>query len=374
MPTVSIIVPVYNTAEYLPACIDSLLEQTLTDVEIICVDDGSTDGSWEILQTYAKKDSRVRVFRQKNAGPGRARNLALSHARGGHIMFCDSDDWYAPAMCEKMHAAIIRSQADLACCDCVIEYDKNAFGRDEHALDWHYLKFEGPLNLSSQNKNKINYILWNKIFRKDLIETHRISFPNIREHDDDSFITQYLYAAHTAYGLAEKLYHYRLRENSIMSLWHLTPSKANKWDHLASWRHTGLFLLRQPGKNPLPAEYLAQFYEVLSLMRRHFKWEELSSQDAARLQELLAELPFNPAVPLQRPFYEAQHGRPELLWEKTSTTKKTLRCFKMLCYKYESNWKEERLYICGIEMYKKSFLTNKLRVLGLLSIPTGETL
>ena len=374
MPTVSVIVPVYNTADYLPVCLSSLLEQTLADIEIICVDDGSTDSSWDILQSFAKKDARIRAFRQKNAGPGAARNLALSKAGGTYVMFCDSDDWYAPAMCEKMYASVSRSQADLACCDCVLEYDKNAFGRDKHALDWHYLKFAGLLQLSPQNKHKINYVLWNKIFRKDLIEKNHISFPLQREHDDVSFVTQYLYVARTVYGLAEQLYHYRLREDSIMSRWYLTPTKANKWEHLSSWRHTGLFLLRQLHLNPLPPEYLAQFYEVFSLMQKQFQWKNFSPQDCVKLQSVLAELPFKSHCLLEQPFYEAQRGNWGPLWGRSHTIKKTLTCFKIPFYKYESNWKEERLYLLGLEVYKRSFFQNKLRILGLFTISTGETI
>lgn len=374
MPEISILVCAYNTQKYIPQCLDSLVNQTFNDIEIIVVDDGSTDSSWDILQSFAKKDARIRAFRQKNAGPGAARNLALSKASGAYIMFCDSDDWYAPDMCEKMYTAISRSQADLACCDCVLEYDKNAFGRDKHALDWHYLNFTGLLNLSPQNKHKINCVLWNKIFRKDLIEKNRISFPSQREHDDDSFVTQYLYVARTVYGLAEQLYHYRLRENSIMSQWYLTPTKANKWEHLSSWRHTGLFLLQQLHLNSLPQEYLAQFYEVFSLMQKQFQWKNFSTQDCVKLQKILEEMPFNPQAPLEQPFYEAQRGNGAPLWLRTHTIKKTLKYFKIPFYKYESNWKEERLYLLGLEVYKRSFFKNKLRILGLFTISTGETI
>ena len=140
MPTISVIIPIYNTVEFLSTCLSSLLKQTLADVEIICVDDNSSDGSWNILHSFAKKDSRIKVFRQKNAGPGVARNLALSHAKGKYVMFCDSDDWYEPTMCEKMYFCMYSHNVDLVCCNCILEYEGNSFGRDKQTLNYHYLK------------------------------------------------------------------------------------------------------------------------------------------------------------------------------------------------------------------------------------------
>ena len=115
MPAITIIVPVYNCASYLPRCLDSLLEQTFHDWEAICIDDGSTDDSAKILKTYAERDARVRVLRQANAGLSAARNAGLAQAQANLIMFCDSDDWYAPTMCEKMYSAM-QDDAELAVC------------------------------------------------------------------------------------------------------------------------------------------------------------------------------------------------------------------------------------------------------------------
>lgn len=111
-PRLSIVVPVYNVAAYLPDCLDSLLGQTLQDLEIIAVDDGSTDSSPEILAEYAAKDSRVRVLRQPNQGQGQARNLALAHVRGDLLTFCDSDDTVPPDAYAKMARTLDRTGSD----------------------------------------------------------------------------------------------------------------------------------------------------------------------------------------------------------------------------------------------------------------------
>ena len=109
MPKISILVAVYNTAAYLPQCLDSLLSQTLKDIEVLCVDDASTDKSLEILHQYAEKDKRVKVFALKeNHGIGYARNMALSNASGDYICFVDSDDvvgfnGHLRKVCEAFH-------------------------------------------------------------------------------------------------------------------------------------------------------------------------------------------------------------------------------------------------------------------------------
>lgn len=98
-PTISIIIPVYNVENYLERCLDSLIGQTLADIEIICVNDGSQDRSLEILQEDASHDSRIRVFDQANSGVSVARNNALKHVKGEFYMFVDSDDWLDPEIC-----------------------------------------------------------------------------------------------------------------------------------------------------------------------------------------------------------------------------------------------------------------------------------
>lgn len=98
-PLISLIVPVYNVEKYLERCLDSLIGQTLADIEIICVNDGSQDRSLEILQEYASHDSRIRVFDQANSGVSVARNNALKHVKGKFYMFVDSDDWLDPETC-----------------------------------------------------------------------------------------------------------------------------------------------------------------------------------------------------------------------------------------------------------------------------------
>ena len=113
---VSVVVPVYNVEEYLEKCLDSIVGQTLREINIICVDDGSTDGSSNILRNYAEKDKRITVISKKNGGLSSARNAGLKKCNTEYVMFCDSDDYIAPTMCEKMLSVIKKDDSDLAVC------------------------------------------------------------------------------------------------------------------------------------------------------------------------------------------------------------------------------------------------------------------
>lgn len=115
-PLVSVVVPIYNVEKYLPTCLDSILAQTLSQIEIIGVDDGSTDGSGQILEEYARKESRIRAIHQANAGLGPARNVGIDIARGQYIGFVDSDDWVHPDMYEKLYEIAKRTDADVVTC------------------------------------------------------------------------------------------------------------------------------------------------------------------------------------------------------------------------------------------------------------------
>ena len=115
---VSVIIPVFNAAEFLDQCLYSIREQTLHDIEIICVDDGSTDTSWEILQRHKKEDSRIHIFQQNHGFAGRARNLGLSKANGQYLSFLDSDDFFEPSMLERAYLKAEAEQLDIVCFRC----------------------------------------------------------------------------------------------------------------------------------------------------------------------------------------------------------------------------------------------------------------
>lgn len=215
-PLISIVVPVYNAETYLVEALDSLLVQTQQNIEILCVNDGSKDHSLEILQNYAYKDKRIKVFDQQNSGPAKARNTGLDNASGVYLMFCDADDWYEPNMCQEMLSSLILHKTDFVMCDCNIIEQTPEHHRDTGCINYHYLNMKGFISLNQYNKQAISVTLWNKIFNTETIKKYTFNFPSGYEMDDDAFIFQYLAISNTVYGLDKKLYNYRLLGNSIM--------------------------------------------------------------------------------------------------------------------------------------------------------------
>ena len=126
MPKFSIIVPVYNVEDYLERCLDSIISQTFSNIEIICVDDGSTDNSGNICEEYADKEQRISVIHKENEGPAAARNDGLENIQGAYVSFVDCDDWLEPEMYTTMLQALNKEQADIIICGYTEDYaEKN---------------------------------------------------------------------------------------------------------------------------------------------------------------------------------------------------------------------------------------------------------
>lgn len=196
-PTISVIIPVYNTEKYLRRCLDSIVAQTYKDFECILVDDGSTDGSDKICDEYAAKDNRFKVFHKKNGGVSSARNIGIAHANGEWLYFCDSDDILHDTE-SLTNLFKLANDADMAV-GSYIALDDN----DKDVTDTlEFIKpFVGLLSGKEyisehiEPKLHIGYIgfLWNKLFRQDIIEKNKLRFdPDIKYAEDLLFITQYV--------------------------------------------------------------------------------------------------------------------------------------------------------------------------------------
>ncbi len=197
----SIIIPVYNVENYLAACVDSLLAQTMRDLEILLVDDGSTDSSGAIADAYAAKNpGMIRCLHVENGGQGRARNLALPLARGEFLGFVDSDDWVRPDMYEKLCARAEETGADIVACDFLERYDDGREKTVPAAFQDHPLSFAGSC--------------CNKIFRASLVKDLR--FPEGLWYEDFYFSAMLLIRANRTEYLPEPLYIYRRGQPSTM--------------------------------------------------------------------------------------------------------------------------------------------------------------
>src|SRR5574344_49484 len=122
--SVSFIIPIFNTEKYLKQCLNSIISQTLSDIEIICINDGSTDNSLCILENFAKKDKRIKVINQKNKGQSAARNKGITLAKGEYIAFVDSDDWAQPDMLEKMYNRATQDDTDVTMASVTLHNEK----------------------------------------------------------------------------------------------------------------------------------------------------------------------------------------------------------------------------------------------------------
>lgn len=215
-PLCSVIVPIYNVEKYLPECVDSILNQTLTDLEVILVDDGSPDSCPAICDTYAAKDSRVKVIHKLNGGLSSARNAGLDIASGRYIGFVDSDDMIELDMYEKMVQRIVNSDADLCFCR-VISTDEDGILRENNrlfGLDNSVLSGRDVLNQLVKGGSTYYESIWNKLYKRELFDSLR--FIEGKQHED-AFIVHHIYGRCSRIVFLENLFYiYRLRSDSIM--------------------------------------------------------------------------------------------------------------------------------------------------------------
>lgn len=209
---ISIIIPVYNVEKYIRKCLDSVCGQTYRNLEIIIVDDGSSDLSGEICEEYQKKDARIRIIRKKNEGQSAARNTGLEQAKGDFIMFVDSDDWIAEDMVAYLYENLEERKADLAICGfySVIGETEKKYAAEEDA----FLSREEALKELVDNEGKIQNYVWVQMWKRDL--TNDIRFPVGRIFEDMSVTYQVIEKADHILLLKEAKYYYNHREGSTM--------------------------------------------------------------------------------------------------------------------------------------------------------------
>ncbi|MCI5927314.1 MAG: glycosyltransferase [Pseudoflavonifractor capillosus] len=208
---ISVIVPVYKVEPYLDRCIRSIVEQTYTDLEIILVDDGSPDNCPAMCDAWAKKDSRILVIHQLNAGAGAARNAALNIATGEMIAFVDSDDYLSPDMYSHLHSLMAHG-ADIAECGYANAYDDNMSFDCDNASVHTYTVQEA---MAEHIRDRIfRQLIWNKLYRREIIGD--IRFPTGKKIDDEFLTYQVLGNAKTLIRSERICYAYRQQQTSIM--------------------------------------------------------------------------------------------------------------------------------------------------------------
>ena len=210
---VSVVVPVYNKEPFLEQCLDSILSQTLKDIEVICVDDGSTDASWDILQRHAAQDSRLSLYQQENRYAGVARNLGKSVAKGKYLVFWDSDDYFAPQALELMYEQCEQDEADICFCAGRMRYDD--LGYDIPTGSYVRVKHL-PETIPFSRKTAPESVLsvtveapWNKMFRREFVEQTGLDFQPIRNGNDVYFVVNAMCLAERITVVRKALIYYR---------------------------------------------------------------------------------------------------------------------------------------------------------------------
>ena len=204
---VSVIIPIYNPGESIINSLNSVISQNLKEMEIICINDGSTDNSQNFLEEYAKRDSRLKIIKQENLGAGLARNKGIETAKGEYILFLDSDDWIEENTCELLYYSAKKYDSDLVLFDSLIH-------NDESIVELEFLNedFEEKTFNYTQIKNKIfdSYlgVIWNKFYKTKFLKENDIKFPNHKIFNDVEFHIKTMLLAEKITYSNNIFYHY----------------------------------------------------------------------------------------------------------------------------------------------------------------------
>ncbi len=220
MTKVSVLVPVYNVEKYLAQCLDSIIGQTLRDIEIICVNDGSTDSSLEILEKYAKKDHRIRIIDKENGGLPSARNAGLDAAKGEYVSFIDSDDYIQPDMMAILYKNARKTKAEIVICGA------NIFPENPHANGWIYEVLSPQRKFYEQCDDELLFenpatrpFVWRVFVKRELLEREHMRLnEKIHIGEDNAFQFRIYPRAKGISVIPDKLYNYRwFRKDSMMN-------------------------------------------------------------------------------------------------------------------------------------------------------------
>ncbi len=218
MPLVTVMVPVYNVEKYLERCLDSIVNQTYRNLEIILVNDGSTDRSEEICRRYKERDSRVFLYSQENQGQAVARNVCLDHAHGKYLVFVDSDDYLSLSFIEILLRALFEKDVSLSVCD----YDCPGAEDGEIAtiypgkqIPWRMMSRDDVYNTLNSRHGSLRFeALWGKIYRKEIFEG--IRFPSGKSAEDTFAYPKIYHQVEKICCTDLKLYHYVQSQNSVL--------------------------------------------------------------------------------------------------------------------------------------------------------------
>lgn len=220
-PQLSIVLTVYNMEACLPECLDTIVSQSYRDYEIICVDDGSTDSSLDILHSYAKNDERFSIITQQNLGPGRARNAGMKQACGTYLMLLDSDDIFELDLLEKMVEKAESTQSDIVIChSCEYDHKTHLTIPTEWTVKMEYVPNQDVFSGLDMKGCLFTAFMgwpWDKLYRLDFLREKKLSFPEIENSEDLFFVYSALAKADRLSVVAEALIKHRTNRSDSVS-------------------------------------------------------------------------------------------------------------------------------------------------------------
>ncbi len=231
IPSVSIIVPIYNVEKYLNRCVDSLLGQSLNNIEIILVDDGSTDESGKIADKYLELDSRVKVIHKENGGLSSARNAGMDIATGEYVGFVDSDDWVRNDMYEKLYTSAVKYQSDMVMTGFYREYESGTVVENPLILSDKYYENEEVIDKilipmigadsNARDDIEIDMCVWRNIYRSDLLKENNIQFISERLYisEDIVFHLEVFRYVKSVSVVKDFLYYYTVNVQSLTQVY-----------------------------------------------------------------------------------------------------------------------------------------------------------
>ncbi|MEA5007115.1 glycosyltransferase [Clostridium tyrobutyricum] len=335
-PKISVIIPIFNVARYLCKCINSIINQTYSNLEIILVDDGSTDNCGFICDNYSLKDNRIKVIHKENGGLSDARNTGLDKATGDYVSFIDSDDYINKEFYLTLVNMIIKYNADIAQCEFLKvyenysnKYDLKSYNDDNITV----LSNKEALN-NLFNENYVNtVVVWNKIYRRKLFKN--IRYPKGKVHEDEYTTYKLLFNAGKIVSTSKKMYYYLQRSNSIMG----KGFNIKSLDKLEAYHHQVIFYNDKK---------LFELADMAKLSFENIIRVSISMTLRSKLDN--KNRLFDNLIEYYRKYYKLFKNNSKVSFKKK---------FIMLMFRYSSKFVIKLL--CNI-MYLKSKLNSKLSV------------
>ncbi|MGL4722304.1 MAG: glycosyltransferase family 2 protein [Desulfovibrionaceae bacterium] len=328
-PYVSIIIPIYNVEPYVKQCLESVCKQSLNNIEIICVDDVSTDNSMRIVKEMAMLDSRITIIQHsKNKGLSASRNTALLASQGEYIGFVDSDDFISHTFYEELYNKAKSCDADIAQSPIIFFHTTRQDPCSQYALNNDIIEFDSRYTTIRNMDLYYNAgMCWNKIYKSTLLQEHALTFPEGLYWEDNPFVIKAAYYAQDIIAVPESIYYYRQRPDSIVQL-------ANKKLHFDLLQSHTVILTFLNTIDISCEEYLYIFSMLTCRILNEYEKLCSNSHTIQYKDEFIAEW--------------------KIFFEKRRYKKELARSYKILCKKIQKN--------TGIEITKEIYTILKCNI------------